>query len=140
MSLVHLGLPWFLGARTRSGTLSEIAGSLKSPSLSQDLIDDPGFFLDSRQTMVKPLELKGQSLMIDAELAENRGVYVSNVHRVSDDIVAKVIRLTVDDPALYAPASHPACKAFRMMITPVVIAAEFTLAINRPPEFTAPDD
>ena len=62
---------------------------------------------NSRKALVQPLILKGELIVIDAQLVQNRGIHVTNVNGVLDDIVAVVISLTVFEPALYSGAGHP---------------------------------
>ena len=86
------------------------------------------------------MELEGQPFVVYTELVENRGVYIPHVDRVFDDIVAEIIGFPVDNAALYTAASHPAGKAFRVMVAPVIIRCERALAVDSASKFAAPND
>src|SRR5258708_961106 len=62
------------------------------------------------------------------------------MHRVLNDVVAVVIRLTVCDPRLAAASRHPNGKAARMVVPPVIGLRQATLTINGAAEFATPDD
>ena len=71
---------------------------------------------------------------------QKRGVQVSDVNGVPDDVVTEIVGFTVDDSAFDTAACHPMREAFRMVVAPIIITAEFALAINRASEFATPGD
>src|ERR1700754_1943813 len=70
---------------------------------------------------------------------EDGGVEIVNMHRVFDNIVAKIIRFTID-PRLDAAARHPDGIASWMMVASICLRTEFSLAVIGPAKFAAPDD
>ena len=63
--------------------------------------------LDAGQPLVEPLVLVGEPLVVEAQQVQDGGVEVADVHRVLDDVVAEIVGLAVDRPALDAAAGHP---------------------------------
>src|SRR5207344_2238736 len=64
----------------------------------------------------------------------------SDVHRVFDDVVGELVRLTVHRPAFHTAARHPEAEAAWVMVAAVVGRRELPLRVDRPPELAAPDD
>ena len=78
--------------------------------------------LHSSESHIQPLGFERQAFMIDSETMQDRGVHVVDMHGVTDDVVAKVVRFTVDDTGHYSTPGHPHGEAARMMVAPVVVA------------------
>jgi len=74
--------------------------------LGQDIFNNVRLFY-SRKALVQPLILEGELVVIDPQLVQNRGIHVTNVDGVFDDVVAMIISLTVFETAFYSGASHP---------------------------------
>ena len=74
--------------------------------LGQDIFHNVRFFY-SREALVQPLILKGELIVIDPQLVQNRGIHVTNMDGVFDDVVAVIISPTVFKPTFYPGASHP---------------------------------
>jgi hypothetical protein len=53
------------------------------------------------------LEAVGQALVINSQTVQKRRMQVMNCDRIADDVVAVVVRLAVDVPALEPAAGHP---------------------------------
>jgi len=65
--------------------------------------------------------------MINPEQMKNRRLKISDVHWVSDDVVGKFIRFTVNNPTFNPTAGHPYRKTPRMMISTIVGWRQSTL-------------
>ena len=78
--------------------------------------------------------------VIDAQAMENGGVHIVYVHRIADDVVAKIVGLAVNDARLDSTAGHPNRKAPRMVVTTVVLASQVPLAVNRSTKLATPDN
>src|SRR5579862_6342274 len=94
--------------------------------------DHPG------QLLVESLELEGEFLVIDPELTQDRRVQVSHMHRVLDDVVGEIVRLSVADSGFDAAAGHPHREAARMMVPAIVVLGQGPLAVDRTAEFPTP--
>src|SRR5215475_13366597 len=71
---------------------------------------------------------------------KHRRLEVENANRVRDDVVAVIVGLADRNALLDAAAGDPHREIARMMIAPVIGLGQLALAINRAPEFPAPDD
>src|SRR5688572_5544129 len=86
------------------------------------------------------LELEGETLMIDAELVEESGVKVVHADGFIGDVVSEIVGRSIHGAAFEAAAGNPHREAARMVVAPIVVRREITLAIDGPAEFAAPDD
>jgi hypothetical protein len=86
------------------------------------------------------LEFIGESLVIDAHAMQDCGVQIVDVYRVFSDVVAEVVGLTKRHSTLDSTASHPHTKIPRVVVSAIIVLGQATLAIDRPPELTSPDD
>ena len=77
-----------------------------------------------------------KSLVINTHQMQDSGIQIANMHRILNDVVAKIIRLA----AAYAAAGEPHAVAFWMMVAPIFFSLECPLAVNRAPELTAPNE
>ncbi len=77
--------------------------------------------LNARQAHVQTLELVRQPLVVDSQAVKESGVEVVYVDRVFDDVVAKVVRLTVHDTRLDAAAGQPGREALGVVISAVIL-------------------
>ena len=71
------------------------------------------------QPVTTPLVFKCQFFVIEAHEVEDGGVEVMDVDGVLDDIVAEVIRLSIDS-GLDAAPGHPEGEASGVMVTSIV--------------------
>src|SRR5215510_16061770 len=71
---------------------------------------------------------------------QHRRLQVEDADRVRDDVVAVIVGLADRDTLLYAAAGDPHREIARVMIAPVIGLGQLALAIDRAPEFPAPDD
>lgn len=94
-----------LAGRSRKTGFGGIHGR-EGGCLGQDILNNVRLF-NSRKALVQPLILKGELIVIDAQLVKNRGIHVTNMDGVFDDVVAVVVSLTVFEPAFYSGPSHP---------------------------------
>ena len=92
-----------------------------------------------REPMIAALESIGQLAMIHAEQVQHRGVEIVNFNRILDDVVGKVIGLTVDGATFDSGTGKPNAEAARMVVTSVIGFAQAALTIDRPPKFSAPN-
>ena len=95
--------------------------------------------MDVRDAKVAALETIRKLLVVDAQAAQNRGVEVVNVDRIFDDIVAVIVGPAIADTGFDSSTGHPNRVAAPMMIAAVIVLFNFALAIDRAPEFAAPD-
>jgi hypothetical protein len=92
------------------------------------------------QAVVPALEAISQTLVVDAELVQDRGLQVVDVHGVFGRAVTKVIRCPIGNARLDATTRHPHGKATRMMVATVDFRGTRALGEYRTPELAAPDD
>ncbi len=92
------------------------------------------------ELLIKALELVGEAFVIIAKEMQHGGMKVTDVERILHDIVAELIRFTMDRPAFRATASHPHGEAARMVIAPIIFFTEATLTVNRATKLATPDN
>ena len=95
---------------------------------------------DTRQSLVESLEAIRKSLVVDAQLVQDRGIHVANVDRVFQDVVRVVIRYSILDSWLDATARKPRGETPSMMVATVTSFRKRTLRVNRATEFATADD
>src|SRR5205809_79005 len=93
-----------------------------------------------RQTMVAPLVAVSQTAVVDAQAVEHGGVQVVDVDRIRNDVVGKIVGLSVADARLDAAARQPEGEAARVMVAAIVVGGEGALAIDGAAKLAAPDD
>src|SRR6185503_275283 len=96
--------------------------------------------LDAGEPLVEALEAVAEPLVIEAKQVEERRLEVADVHRILDDVVGEIVRLTVGHAAPDAAAGHPQREAARVVVSPVVLWGELPLAVHGAPELSSPDD
>src|SRR5689334_2607247 len=96
--------------------------------------------LDSRETLIEPLEFECESLVIDSQAVEKRGVEVVDVGGFVDDVVAEVVGLAVHLAPPDASPRQPHAEVAGMVIAAVIGVGEFPLRVDCPAEFASPDD
>lgn len=101
-------------------TKSRLPASHIGFKLGDQLFNDLGW-LNAGQSLVETLVLEGESLMIDSQQVQDRGVEVADVDRILNDVVGEVVRLSVNGPALGTTARHPHRKAAGMVVTAVIV-------------------
>ena len=104
----------------------------------QDLVDDSGA-LNTGQALVQALVAIGKSFVVDAQALQHRGVEVVDVHRIADDVIAEIIGFSEGDAFFDSAACHPHAKVTGMVIPSIVLPCEFSLTVDRSPEFTTKD-
>ena len=92
------------------------------------------------QAEMTALELEGELLMVQSQAVKHSGVEVMDVDRILHNIVAEVVGLSVDDPGLNSASGHPQSETAPMVISPMIIFGERSLAVNRATEFPSPDN
>ena len=83
----------------------------------------------------------GESLVIEAEQVQQRGVQVVQVYLAVDGLVAVVVRFAMDEAGVHAAASQQGAKAFLLMLAAVLgdgRGAGEILAPVRAAEFARP--
>ena len=78
--------------------------------------------------------------MIDAELMENGGVKVADMHRVFNDVVTEVIGFAIDCAAFDTTTGHPHCETTGMMVAAIIGPSQLPLTEDRAAELPSPDD
>ena len=113
--------------------------------------------MDIRQPKVAALVAIGEFAVIDAELMQDGGVEVVDVHGAwrplvpgglrlehvaigIGNVIAVIISLAVGDARLDAATGHPDGETTRMMIAPIIVLAQFALTIRCAPKFSTPDN
>src|SRR5215510_14126594 len=71
---------------------------------------------------------------------KHRRLQIKNADRVRDDVVAVIVGLANRYALLHAAAGDPHREIARVMIAPIIDLGQLALAIDRAPEFPAPDD
>src|SRR5579864_2639046 len=75
---------------------------------------------DAGEFLVEPLKLEREFLMVNAQQVKKGGIEIAHVYGIANDVVAKVVRLTIRNSGLYATACQPHGEAAGMMIATVV--------------------
>lgn len=79
------------------------------------------------QAVTSPLVLEYKLLVINPHQMHDGSLKIMHMHRIFDDIIAKIIGLTVHKSFFHARTSHPDGETARMVVAAVVIAGELTL-------------
>ena len=87
------------------------------------------------QTEIAPAETIGQSLVIESQKVQNRGVKIVYVHTIFDGVIADVIGCAVYKTRFHPAAGHPYRIAVWIVISPVAAFAD-----RRSPKFAGPND
>ena len=96
-------------------------------------------FFDSRQTLIEAFEGEYKSVVVDPHLIQDGRVQIPDVNRIFCDVVTEFIGLPVDHAPLNPTAGKPGSETLRMVITPIVLLRQRSLAIYGTPEFSATD-
>ena len=107
--------------------------------LAKDVLNDVGG-IDSSELLIEAEEGKAELVVVETKLVEDGGVEIAHVDGVLGDVVAKLIRFAVADPAFDTCASHPRGEATWVMIAAVVGGAESSLTVGRATKLTAEDN
>ena len=91
--------------------------------------------MDVGQAKVPACVTIRQSFVIQAQQMQNRRVHVVHVNFILDNVIAKIIALSVDGAALNAAASEPHREGVRVMIPTIA-----TLSCRRSAKLAAPPD
>ena len=106
---------------------------------------------------VAPLIAVGELTMVNAEQVKDCGIKVVNMNTSRspvilgrlredgravglDDVIAVVVGAAIGDAGLDSATGHPGCEATGVMVPPVILFGELTLAVGGAAKFTAPDD
>src|SRR4029079_12785527 len=92
------------------------------------------------ETILPSLKTVGEPFVIQTKSVKNGRLQVMNVHRIFNDVEREIVRFSVGDSWFDPATGHPDRKSATMMIAPVVVFGEATLAINGPTELPAPHD
>ena len=85
--------------------------------LSQDFVDY--FAVHVGEAEISPLKAECQSLVINSQASQDRGVQIVYVDRILNDVVAVVIRRAIADTGLESAAGDPHGKTAAVMIATV---------------------
>jgi hypothetical protein len=94
----------------------------------------------ARQPLIQSLEGIGQPFVINAQLMQNRGIYIVNVDRSLKDIVTKIVRLPEHRTSADSTATKPERVTTTMMIASVIFGSQLPLAVNGTAKLSAPDN
>ena len=96
--------------------------------------------VDVRKPMMPPLIFERHSSVIDPKAMQKGGVQIVHVHSVSNHVVAVVVGLTESGSAIDSAARQPDSETSRVMVSTVILGSQFSLAVNRAAEFSAPNN
>ena len=122
-------------ASVKFATQAEIEVRLQK--LSENFLDH--FAMHIGQAKVAALKRERQPGVVDTKAIQYRGVEIVHVDRLFNDVVAELVGAAVNDSRLYPATREPHAEATPVVIATVVVF-HATLAINGPPELTAPND
>ena len=77
--------------------------------------------------------MERELFVVEAEQVQNRRLQIVDVNGINRDVKAKLVRLAVDNSALYSAPGHPGAEALGMVV------AAGVLRRGRSPEFGAPN-
>src|SRR5579862_8336883 len=77
--------------------------------------------------------------MVDAQLIKHRGVKIVHMDRVANNVVTKIVSLSVNYSGCNTTACHPDAEAAGMMITAIICFFQLTLAVIGTTKFATPD-
>ena len=86
--------------------------------------------MDIGEAEIAPLKTKRQSLVIDPEAFQDRGIQIVNMNWILHDVVAVIIGRTITDPWLESTAGHPHGKAAAVMIATIIVVRKRALRID----------
>ncbi len=92
-----------------------VAGSGCSGSF-QDVANDRSFHIS--QSAFKAVVVERQTLVVQPEQMQDRGMKIVNVADILNSLVTELIRRPVCERSFHASAGHPAGEAFGIMISP----------------------
>ena len=92
------------------------------------------------QPVVAALELERQTMMVNSQAMQDRGVQVVHMDGIASDVVAVIVGLTMCHPATNSSPCHPDRETARMVIAAIVRGAEVPLTVDGPSELATPDD
>ena len=123
--------------RPRQSGGTSVAPAHRLPSRQQRLDEAT---VDIGQSKTTSLVAKRQSLVINAQQVQDRGLQIMHVNRILHHVVAEIVGTAVADSRANATAGQPECEATGMMIAAESIGREFSLTVVGAAEFSAPND
>src|SRR5437773_3105390 len=94
----------------------------------QNLVDNVAAHVGEAD--VAALVFKSEPGVVDSEAMQNRRLQVVDVDRILRDVVGVIVGVAMDDSRLDATASHPHGKAAWMVVSPVIVFGQPSLAVN----------
>ena len=94
---------------------------------------------DAGQLLIETLILDAHALMVDSHLVQDRGVQISDVIGVFDDVERYLVSLAID-AGFHSTACHPHREAFGMVIAAIAFIRNAPLRINGPSKLATPND
>ena len=95
---------------------------------------------DVGEAEVAALEFVDEFLVLDAHQVQHRCVEIVHVHAAIENVVAIFIGEAVRDALFHASTGEPDAEATGVVISTVVVAAHFSLAVGGATKLAAPDD
>ena len=105
-------------------------------ALSKQTFDGVGVF-DSGQALLQALVRESELVIVNSQAMKNGGIQFIQVYRVLGNVVTKVISFSVGDAFFDSASCHPHTKVSGMVVPSIVLPREFSLTVDRSPEFTA---
>lgn len=87
--------------------------------LGQQILDDM-CRQNSGEPLIQSLEFVAELFVIEAEQVQNRGVEVTDVQWIADDVVGKVVGFSINGARLGAASGHPHAETARVVIAAVI--------------------
>ncbi len=84
-----------------------------------------------RKPVMPSLKLEGQPLVINPQAIQNRRLQIVDVNRIPHDVVTVIVGLPVGDATPDSATGQPDGETEWMVVTAVIVARQFTLAVNR---------
>ena len=95
---------------------------------------------DTGQSLVKPLRLVAELLVVKTEQMQHRRMEIVNVDRVFHNIIAEIVSFPINLATATTSPRHPHRETAAVMIAPEVGRGEPALAVGRAAKLAAPDD
>src|SRR5688572_29522027 len=95
--------------------------------------------MDVGQPKIAALESVDQPFMVDTQAVQQSRVQIVNMNGLVDDVVAEVIGIAVNYASLYASTSEPHREIPRVMVTPIVVLRQRSLAVHGAAELSTPN-
>jgi hypothetical protein len=121
---------------SHGGVFLVVDAELFDEDLHQDLFYHSAG-LDSCRSVLQSLMFERESFVIDTQLMEHGGAKITNMDRVSHNVVTVIIGNAVLKSPFDTSSSHPRGKASSVMVPSVIVLCECSLGVDRAAELAA---